>query len=324
MQPKAAYINKDKPMARRPDLMVKAENEEVQCLSHMNGKRCPLRRIEGANGCYMHGGHFVVRAQERAQRHEYDLGRYQARASEFANDSEVYSLASEIGVTRMLLEQLLRNCSDDAQFYSVSPQINSLLATCEHLTLTCVDVEKVLSDHMSKDLLHDTVQVIADIAAKSLGMPANHPLVSELNYALIETIATGGLPQAAPAKTIYKLTDPAQQTRLTKFTSSNRLKSLREEIAIGRLAVEARINSAKTPADRLAMVGAVVPMLNRIGSIIKTTTKLDLQAGHLLPKNIVLAMGSAIIAVLTKHIKDQAVLSILADELLQVLTEEST
>src|SRR5581483_8719356 len=92
--------------------------------------------------CPMHTGISINKTRtDEQQKFNYRLGKYQARVERFANSSQVKSLREEIGVTRMLLEEIVLSCKDNTDLIVNSGKIGDLVLKIEKLVVSCHKLE---------------------------------------------------------------------------------------------------------------------------------------------------------------------------------------
>ena len=90
--------------------------------------------------CPKHGHQKWISAGKRAL-HDYRLGIWQRRAEEFIESTEVKNLRGEIGVLRLLLENIVNRCKDEDQLEMYSPKIADLAVKLSSLVTQCDRLE---------------------------------------------------------------------------------------------------------------------------------------------------------------------------------------
>lgn len=143
------------------------------------GGQCPYKAVEGTKYCPMHTGQSIRTMVLEQEKSNYRLGRYQARVERFANNSQVKSLREEIGITRMLLEEIVNSCKDETDLIIKSGKISEMVMKIEKLVVSCHKLEvqsgllldKVAITNFANTLItiinkhipnSDTVSTIAD------------------------------------------------------------------------------------------------------------------------------------------------------------------
>lgn len=103
--------------------------------------QCMYAKCEGSDYCPMHNGHFGAKKIEERTRHSYNLAMYQARVDDFADSQSVKSLRGEIGITRMLLERIILQCTTDTQLLIYAGAIGGLVEKINKLVVSCDRLE---------------------------------------------------------------------------------------------------------------------------------------------------------------------------------------
>ena len=100
--------------------------------------------------CARHGGEKKAGSIRREKMHDYRLEVWQQRMDEFAESSEAKSLRGEIGVTRLMIEQILNQCQDTQKLLMWSARIQQLVGTCEKLVRTAERIERASGTMMDR------------------------------------------------------------------------------------------------------------------------------------------------------------------------------
>jgi len=307
-------------MARRPEYMIKTLDPELRCSVQRPAGQCPFVKIPGSNKCYIHGGHAMLKKERNETVKQMKLAAYAGRHGDLFKDSQIYSLRSEVGLVRALTERLINSATSDTEFAGHAPQLAKMLAAAELLVKGCAEVDRIATDYLDRASLIDLTNRLVEVVRQVLCLNADDPTITELTVELMDIVESGATQGTAPKQTVYRLTDNTLSERYETFSKDEKLADLRNEIALARMAIEKILNLANSPAERTMAIDQIFPFLTRIGSMVNTTLKIKLQVGHLLPRPVVISMGSTIIKVLTEHTtpEQQAKISdVVADLLLK-------
>lgn len=120
-----------------------ADPRRCQSPGDMNEGQCVYRSVDGTNPpqCPKHGGIKFEQKQEQLKIRQYRLQIWQERMTEFADDANIKSLREEIGIIRLLIENVLNQCSDSAQLSLYSGKIAELVMKAEKLVVSCDKLE---------------------------------------------------------------------------------------------------------------------------------------------------------------------------------------
>lgn len=138
------------------------ENDPRRCQSSFSQGQCPYKALDGSSHCAMHGGN---RAQETAQKkviRGYRLAQWQARANEFTDHDGIKSLREEIGIARIVLEQILLACPDQYTLVLNSGKISDMIMKIEKLVTSCNRLESNLGMLLDKN---SALQLASQIVA---------------------------------------------------------------------------------------------------------------------------------------------------------------
>lgn len=91
--------------------------------------------------CPKHGGLRQIKKDERKRVHDYRLQVWQERINEFAESERVKTLRGEIGILRLLLEELMAQCSKPKDLMLYSGKIGDLVMKIEKLVRSCDRLE---------------------------------------------------------------------------------------------------------------------------------------------------------------------------------------
>lgn len=117
----------------------------------------------------------------------------------------------------------------------------------------------------------------------------------------------------------YRLTQ--YQARMMEFSNNPKVKSLRDEIAIARMTLEAIINKCQTPNELFIHSTKIGEMLTRIEKLIVSCNNLEQKTGMLLDKTQIVNIAEQLVQVITAHVDDPDTLLTVSDEIGRVLLD---
>ena len=115
--------------------------------------------------CVRHLGGTRKREEQQRMRN-YRLDRFQARMEEFAENDAIKSLREEVGIARMLLEEVIRKCQDSDELLLASNRISELTARIEKLVMSCHRLEQSSGMLLDKASILRLADTIVDIIGK--------------------------------------------------------------------------------------------------------------------------------------------------------------
>jgi hypothetical protein len=113
----------------------------------------------------------------------------------------------------------------------------------------------------------------------------------------------------------YNFKNGAIASRIKDLATHEQIKSLREEIGLLRLTLEAIINRCQDEFEmslESERIGKIVDQINRL---VVSCHKIEESSGQLLDKNIVITIGAMIVQIVSKHIPDPSMLDQVGTEI---------
>lgn len=112
-----------------------------RCQSTGQHGQCTYKAEEGKQYCPRHLA--CTRTAERKNKvRQYNLTKWQNRVEQFADHESVKSLRDEIGIVRMMLENVLNQCKDEHDLMLQSNIISNLASQIEKLVSSCHKLEE--------------------------------------------------------------------------------------------------------------------------------------------------------------------------------------
>lgn len=122
--------------------------------------------VKGGN-CVLHGGGEQRKAEERKAIYGRLNEEYRARIQEKTAHKDHYALNEEVGILRMLLEEILAKTQGDQNLFLRSAgQISELVTKIEKVVISAQKAEKYIGGLLSRDqalqMFQEAINVIAD------------------------------------------------------------------------------------------------------------------------------------------------------------------
>lgn len=140
-----------------------ADPRRCQCM--VKSQQCPFKAEEGLTVCAMHKAS-ADQNEEIKNANMYRLAKWQARVNEFAENDKVKSLRDEIGISRMLLEEIISKCDDSNSLILYSTKIADLVTRIEKLVSSCHRLESATGMLLDKSTALGIGMKIVDIISK--------------------------------------------------------------------------------------------------------------------------------------------------------------
>ncbi len=120
--------------------------------------------------CPVHGGNRALQSAKVERKRLYNLTKYRARLEELdAPNQEIKNLREEIGILRIVLEEVVNNCDSPAEILCHAPKISDLATKIGKLVTSCHNIDKSLGQYLDKNdivqIAQEMVQVIAGVVS---------------------------------------------------------------------------------------------------------------------------------------------------------------
>lgn len=160
-------------MANTPLEHCDAEDENCcdTCRRVSNKTGVYYRAVEGTRFCSRHGAESSLNSQKLAAASMYRLQRWQARMREFTQADGVKSLRDEVGILRVLLEEMINRCDSPDKLLMFSARIAQLTQDIGRLVISCDRLERSLGQNMDKPTALRFASKIVDIIDKYVKDP---------------------------------------------------------------------------------------------------------------------------------------------------------
>jgi len=162
-----------------------SQDDEDCCeLCLTKGGAC-YKVVKGTTRCPRHGANSQINAQKRENAKQYRLKVWQSRLDEFTEHDAVKSLRDEIGILRIVLEEMMNKCSDRTELLMYSAKISDLTIKIEKLVMSCDRLEKNMGQMMDRPTALKFAAKMVEIVGRHVTDPdqldsISHELLEEL------------------------------------------------------------------------------------------------------------------------------------------------
>lgn len=125
-----------------------------------------------------------------------------------------------------------------------------------------------------------------------------------------------------PQKSQYNIAKYRYRKRYGDFFESDELRSLHDEVALARMALEERLNLVQNDAEFIAASSQLNTMFLTVERLVGTCHKLETSLGALLSKPALLHIVQQIIDILLEEIKDEVLVDKISDRILATIIKE--
>jgi len=134
--------------------------------------------VEGTKHCPMHGGNSELESLRRKSANQYRLQVWQQRVNEFTESDHAKSLRGEIGILKMVLEEVINSCGNAQQLLIYSPKIADLVAKIEKVVMSCDRLERNMGLTLDKATAMRLASDIVDLIGMHIDDPEKTDAIS--------------------------------------------------------------------------------------------------------------------------------------------------
>lgn len=120
---------------------IEFDGDPERCQSNSGIAQCRYKALPNKTECRIHIA-CAARTEEKQNIRNYRIAKYQVRLEEFADNPQRKSLSEEIGLLRIVLEEIMNNCTDSGKLIAQSNKIADLTTRIEKLVKSCHMLEK--------------------------------------------------------------------------------------------------------------------------------------------------------------------------------------
>ncbi len=134
--------------------------------------------------CPRHNGSVNISEKTKNIRN-YRLTKFQARMEELADNEGIKSLREEIGITRMMLEEILNSCQDGTDIIMASNKISDTVTKIEKLVSSCHRLEQSSGSLLDKPTLMRLADAIVNIIGKHI---VDEAAISQIATEIVDSV----------------------------------------------------------------------------------------------------------------------------------------
>lgn len=122
-----------------------------RCEATLTNGQCINCKVPGADYCVTHGANSQLQRTNGEVVRNYRLRRWQERVGEMADSATVKSLREEVGILRVILEEMMNKCEDSLDLLLYSQRMSDLVMKIEKLVTSCDRLENRMGLLLGKD-----------------------------------------------------------------------------------------------------------------------------------------------------------------------------
>ena len=140
---------------------VTEDDDPERCQAGGVQGQCRIKKLKGSDYCVIHAGG-QKQTLENENKRMYRLTKYRARLDELGSDSQIKGLREEIGLLRIVMEEIINSCHDTQTLLASTHKITDTAVKIEKLVTSCNRLEKSLGNYLDKN---DVIQLGNEIVS---------------------------------------------------------------------------------------------------------------------------------------------------------------
>lgn len=145
---------------------IERDDQPNRCQAVHGHGQCQYVSLEGSNYCAMHGGNKAQEAAKKKVQRGYNLAQWQNRVDDFSDGDNVKNLRAEIGILKMLLENVVNMCKTSQDLLLYSSKIGEMASKIEKLVVSCSRLESSMGMMLDKSAALHLAAMMVEIISK--------------------------------------------------------------------------------------------------------------------------------------------------------------
>lgn len=150
-----------------------------------NTGQCRIKAVEDSQYCPAHGGNKAYQAKEKKDLRNYRLNKFKQRVGELSANDAIFSLKEEIGILRLLIEEKLNQCNDNAELMLISGPLSDLVMKADKLVTSCNRLDRHLGNSLDKGRVLQFAQTIVQIIGNHI---SDDEILEKISSQILEAL----------------------------------------------------------------------------------------------------------------------------------------
>lgn len=168
------------------------EDDPNRCQAVHTNQQCPFLAtetiVDGKRSIYCARHEGASKVNDKGIRN-YRLTKWQSRLNDFVDSDQIKGLREEIGILRIVLEEILNKCQDSHELLLYSSKIGDTAMKIEKLVSSCHRLEFSAGSLLDKSALLQLASVTVTIISKYI---SDASTLDAISNEIIEMIAQSG------------------------------------------------------------------------------------------------------------------------------------
>ncbi|KKL66673.1 hypothetical protein LCGC14_2142650 [marine sediment metagenome] len=144
------------------------DDDPTRCQASTRNGQCNLKAVPNGKCCLVHGGAMALKNEEQKNLKNYRLAKFRVRITELGSSSYLISLTDEVGILRMLIEEMINSCVEPGDLMLRAGPLADLLMKSEKLVSSCHRLDSKLGNLLSKDQVMQFAQLVVEIISNEI------------------------------------------------------------------------------------------------------------------------------------------------------------
>lgn len=113
------------------------------------------------------------------------------------------------------------------------------------------------------------------------------------------------------------------QPRIDELSSNEKIKNLREEIALCRMVLETIVNRCQDAYDLTMETERISKLVDQVNKLVVSCHKIEESTGQLIDKTVIINIGGMMVNILEKYVEDKSKLDVIGREIYEAIEKSS-
>lgn len=144
---------------------------------------------EPAKYCKMHGGQSHLKEVKKKALSQYFLTKFKAQVEHFNSSDSIFSLRDEIGISRMMVQEILNKCEDANDLMLHSAKVGQLVQNIHKLVLDAKKLESQLGELMDRAAIVRLCDAIIAVVGAAVPEEKLASVSEQISIAIAQAVA---------------------------------------------------------------------------------------------------------------------------------------
>lgn len=149
-------------------LRITDHDDPERCQAITSAGQCKLKAMPNCVCCKAHGGARQTKSQEQYRLKNYRLAKFASKVGEKSNSDGLKSLTDEVGILRLLIEEMVGQCDDTTELIIRAGPLSDLIMKAEKLVTSCDRLDARMGNLVNKDKILLFARLVIEIISDEI------------------------------------------------------------------------------------------------------------------------------------------------------------